>query len=122
MNTPAGIPGNDDLGEMSSWAVFAYMGMYPEIPGRAELVLGSPMLPGFTVHRAGGDVKIIAKRAAADKPYVRWVKVDGTVSTKTWLPESFALKGGTLEFELSGAPAKTWGTGKGDEPPSFGVK
>ena len=33
VNKPNGIPGNDDLGEMSSWAVFASMGLYPEIPG-----------------------------------------------------------------------------------------
>jgi putative alpha-1,2-mannosidase len=34
----------------------------------------------------------------------------------------FALKGGTLEFELSNTPNKSWGTHQGDEPPSFGIK
>jgi predicted alpha-1,2-mannosidase len=33
-NVPEGMPGNEDLGEMSSWAVFASLGLYPEIPGR----------------------------------------------------------------------------------------
>jgi putative alpha-1,2-mannosidase len=46
-NAPDGVPGNDDLGEMSSWAVFAALGMYPEIPGHAEFVLGSPLFPGL---------------------------------------------------------------------------
>ncbi|MFD1047187.1 GH92 family glycosyl hydrolase, partial [Kibdelosporangium lantanae] len=32
---PEGEVGNDDLGEMSSWAVWAALGMYPEAPGRA---------------------------------------------------------------------------------------
>ena len=67
-NAPDGIPGNDDLGEMSSWAVFASMGLYPEIPGRAELVLGSPLFPSITVHRPGGDVRIVADGAAPDAP------------------------------------------------------
>jgi len=40
------MPGNDDLGEMSSWYVWSAIGMYPEIPGRAELVLGSPLWIG----------------------------------------------------------------------------
>ena len=31
--TPGGLPGNDDLGAMSSWYVWAAMGMYPEISG-----------------------------------------------------------------------------------------
>ena len=40
-NTPGGIPGNDDLGAMSSWYVFSALGMYPQVPGRAELVLSA---------------------------------------------------------------------------------
>jgi predicted alpha-1,2-mannosidase len=120
-NAPNGIPGNDDLGEMSSWAVFAMMGFYPEIPGRAELVLGSPIFTGATVHRANGDVHVIARAAATNVPYVQSLKVNGKPSTKTWLPESFALKGGTLEFDLGSTPNKNWGTDAGDTPPSFGT-
>jgi predicted alpha-1,2-mannosidase len=122
-NAPDGIPGNDDLGEMSSWAVFAYMGLYPEIPGRAELVLGSPIFSKATVHRAGGkDIKITAQGAGTDQPYVQTLKIDGKPSSKTWLPESFALNGGTLAFELGHEPNKNWGTKAGDEPPSFAPK
>ena len=105
---------------MSSWAVFAMMGLYPEIPGRAELVLGSPLFTSVTVHRANGDVHVIAPTAATDAPYVHALKVNGKPSSKTWLPEAFALKGGTLEFDLSSTPDKSWGTHPGDEPPSFG--
>ena len=118
-NTPAGIPGNDDLGEMSSWAVFASLGFYPEIPGRAELVLGSPLFPRMTVHRAGGDVRIVAKGAGAGSPYVQSLRVNGKAYTRTWLPESFALGGGTLEFQLAPAPNKSWGNAPSAAPPSF---
>jgi predicted alpha-1,2-mannosidase len=121
-NAPDGIPGNDDLGEMSSWAVFASMGIYPEIPGRAELVLGSPLFSKITIHRAEGDVHIVAKSAAPDTSYVRGVRVNGKPSSKTWLPESFAVKGGTLEFDLTNTPDKNWGVNRGDEPPSFGAQ
>jgi alpha-1,2-mannosidase, putative len=120
-NEPNGIPGNDDLGEMSSWAVFASMGIYPEIPGRAELVLGSPLFSKVTIHRAEGDVDILAKAAAPDTFYVRGVRVNGKPSSKTWLPESFAVRGGTLEFDLTDTPDKDWGVHRGDEPPSFGA-
>ena len=98
------------------------MGFYPEIPGRAELVLGSPMFSNITVHRANGDVHVIAPAAATNAFYVQSLKLDGRPSSKTWLPESFALKGGTLEFELGTTPNKNWGTSPGDEPPSFGVQ
>ena len=118
-NTPAGIPGNDDLGEMSSWYVFAAMGLYPEIPGRAELVLGSPLFPEIMVHRAAGDVRISAPEAAAKRAYVHHLLVDGKASTKTSLPESFALRGGSLTYVLSETPDKIWGSQPEDVPPSF---
>jgi putative alpha-1,2-mannosidase len=121
-NAPNGIPGSGDLGEMSSSAVFAMMGFYPEIPGRAELVFGSPIFTQVTVHRANGDVHVIAPAAVTNAPYVQSLKVNGKASSKTWLPEGFALKGGTLEFELGNTPNKSWGTHQGDEPPSFGAK
>ena len=118
-NTPEGIPGNDDLGEMSSWYVFAAMGLYPEIPGRAELVLGSPLFPAITLHRPAGDIRIIAANAATNSPYVHQLLVDGKSTTKTFLPESLALHGGSLHFDLGSAPDRLWGTHPGDEPPSF---
>jgi putative alpha-1,2-mannosidase len=118
-NEPTGIPGNDDLGEMSSWAVFASMGIYPEIPGRAELVLGSPVFTQMKIHRAAGNIEIVAKGAGPGKPYVHGIRVNGKETSKTWLPESFTLKGGTLVFDLSERPDRTWGTHPGDEPPSF---
>jgi len=119
INQPSGIPGNDDLGEMSSWGVFASMGLYPEIPGRAELVLGSPIFSRVIIHRAPGNIDITAKDAGPGHPYVQAFRVNGKPSSKTWLPESFTLKGGTLAFDLSATPNQKWGTRPGDEPPSF---
>ena len=104
---------------MSSWAVFASLGLYPEIPGRAELVLGSPLFPAMTVHRPGGDVRIVADGAAPDAPYVQSLTVNGAPYTRTWLPESFALHGGTLHFKLGTQPNKAWGVAKDAAPPSF---
>jgi len=118
-NAPDGIPGNDDLGEMSSWAVFAAMGMYPEIPGRAELVLGSPLFSRITLHRNNGDVVITRTGAPLDFPYVRAVKVNGQATSRTWLPETFAARGGRVDFEMSAQPDRNWGTGASDAPPSF---
>ena len=43
--TPAGEPGNDDLGSLSSWYVWAALGLYPETPGAPMLVVGSPLFP-----------------------------------------------------------------------------
>jgi len=117
---PYGIPGNDDLGEMSSWYVWSAMGMYPGIPGRAELLLASPLFPSIVVRRANGPIlTIAAPRAGAGAPYVRRLRVDGVRSTRPWLPESFAARGGRLDYDLSSIPDVRWGSAPADAPPSF---
>lgn len=121
-NTPKGIPGNDDLGEMSSWYVWAAMGLYPEIPGRAELVVGSPLFSEIQINRPGGAITIKAPEAATDVFYVQSLKVNGKLSTKPWLPESFVAKGGKLEFKLGNEPNREWGSAAADAPPSFGSR
>jgi len=118
-NSPKGLPGNDDLGEMSSWYVWSAMGMYPEIPGRAELVMGSPLFSAIHIRRAAGDILVKSHGGGSNAPYVQSVKVNGQSTTKTWLPESFVEHGGTVEFELSATPDKKWGAGEEDAPPSF---
>ncbi|MGO1051747.1 GH92 family glycosyl hydrolase [Crossiella sp. CA198] len=115
-----GLMGNDDLGQMSSWYVWAAMGMYPVIPGRAELVLNSPLFPEITVTRPGGSTWTIkAPGAAAKNQYVSGVKVNGRAINNTWLPESFAERGGTVEFALQDTPNLSWGSKPENAPPSF---
>jgi len=119
-NAPDGISGNDDLGEMSSWYVWAALGMYPLYPGRGELVLGSPMFEEAVIDRANGRVVIRAKGAAMDAPYITALSIDGAPAEKPWLPASFVTKGGTLDVSLAKTPAKNWGSHPHDAPPSFG--
>ncbi|MFE2132546.1 GH92 family glycosyl hydrolase [Streptomyces sp. NPDC059466] len=117
---PGGIPGNDDLGEMSSWYVFSALGMYPQVPSRAELVLSSPLFTHVKIARPGGnDIVIRAAGAAADAPYVQSLKVDGRTTGRPWLPASFVRDGGTLDYTLSGTPNRTWGSDPAAAPPSF---
>jgi predicted alpha-1,2-mannosidase len=118
-NAPDGIPGNDDLGEMSSWYVWAALGLYPEIPGRAELLIGSPLFARAVVHRPGGDVTIEAPDANHENLYVQAMTLDGKPWAKPWLPASFAARGGTLHFTLGAQPDKGWGSADADAPPSF---
>ena len=117
---PYGLPGNDDLGAMSAWFVWSALGMYPGIPGRAELLLGSPLFPDIVIRRASGQtITVKAPEARADAPYVQRLQLDGRAWTRPWLAESFIRTGGTLEFELGTTPNTTWGSRPEDAPPSF---
>lgn len=121
-NNPNGISGNDDLGEMSSWYVWAAMGLYPLYPGRADLVVGSPLFRDIRIDRAQGPIHIVATGAAAGAPYIRSLSVNGLVTSKPWLSEDFVRHGGELRFSLSPTPDEAWGVNPNDAPPSYGPK
>ncbi|GAA1942091.1 GH92 family glycosyl hydrolase [Kitasatospora viridis] len=121
-DAPTGEPGNDDLGEMSSWAVWSALGMYPETPGRAELALASPLFPSISITRENGVVINISAPGAADNtPYVSGLTVNGAASTHPWLGEDFVANGGTLQYTLSSTANPQWGSATTDAPPSFDV-
>lgn len=119
-DTPNGIPGQDDLGAMSSWYVWAALGVYPLTPGRAEMLLGSPLFVSSVIHRSNGKVvKISAHGAGPQASYVESLKVNNETSSKAWLPESFLTKSGKLDFVLRTTPRADWGARPVDAPPSF---
>lgn len=45
-----GIPGNDDTGAMSAWAVFSMMGMYPDCPGEPKYTLFPPVFDSVEIN------------------------------------------------------------------------
>ena len=68
---PDGIPGNDDAGTMSAWAVFSMMGLYPDIPGVPEYVLTTPVFDKITIHLDpeyyDKDLLVIENRVGKEK-------------------------------------------------------
>ncbi len=118
---PGGLAGNDDLGETSSWYVFAAMGMYPETPGTADMALASPIFSSITITRPGANpIQINAPGASSSNYYVQSLKVNGNDSTKPWLPADFILNGGTVDYTLASTANTSWGTSAADAPPSYG--
>jgi len=47
---PDGIPGNDDTGVMSAWAVFSMIGMYPDCPGEPQYTLSPPVFDSVEIN------------------------------------------------------------------------
>ena len=119
-DSPSGLAGNDDLGEMSSWYVWSALGMYPQTPGTADLALGSPLFPHAVVALPSGDTLVINGRGAADNaPYVQSAKWNGADWNNAYAPTDALRNGGTLDFELSTAPHPDWASGPTSAPPSY---
>lgn len=122
-NAPNGIPGNDDLGSMSSWYVWTALGLYPGIPGRSELWITTPLFPRAVVRRANGKVITIdAAGASAANAFIEALSVNGNQVSRAWLTESFVRNGGTLKFAVSATANARWGSAEADVPPSFEKK
>jgi predicted alpha-1,2-mannosidase len=106
---PAGIPGNDDSGQMSAWYVFSAMGFYPVSPGLPEYQIGTPRFDDMTVRLPSGKaIHIVASGAEAGARYVRAVAWNGqpvTPSSRGWtIAHADLIQGGELVFTMSSTP------------------
>lgn len=118
---PDGAPGNDDLGAMSSWYVWATLGLAPATPGTSVLTLNTPTFDH--VRMSLGDdrsLRIDAPGAGSGARYISGLSVNGQSLHSTALPESLVHDGGTVELSLSAQPDTTWATAADAAPPSFG--
>jgi predicted alpha-1,2-mannosidase len=117
-NTTGGIPGNDDAGTMSAWYVFSALGLYPTVPGRADLALSTPLFPTAVVHVGNGRILAIhAPQASAANKYIRSLAVNGQPAHRSWIPASILSTGGALVYTLGASPDTAWGSAAADAPP-----
>jgi predicted alpha-1,2-mannosidase len=114
-NSPKGIPGQDDLGQMSSWYVFSALGLYPLTPGRADLVLSSPVFEAAQI----GNLTIHAPQASKQNRFIDGLSINGVPSNKSWIDESYIKQPTVLNFDLSGEPNYQWGAAPSDRPLSY---
>ncbi len=120
--TPAGEPGNDDLGAMSSWYVWAALGLYPSTPGTAILTVNTPLFDRAEIALpAGRFIRISAPGASNGWKYINGLDIDARPTDQTFVPESIVRTGGDLTFSLSEVPDTVWGTAESSAPPSFGA-
>ncbi|HMO32949.1 MAG TPA: GH92 family glycosyl hydrolase [Lacibacter sp.] len=60
-NTPTGLIGNDDCGQMSAWYIFSMLGFYPVNPADASFVTGIPQINHATIQ--SGNKKITIRKS-----------------------------------------------------------
>lgn len=102
-----GLPGNDDLGAMGAWYVFACMGLYPMIPGIGGFTLSTPLFERIIIHLRHGDVFI--RGGSEERPYIRRLRVNGSLCDRAWIDWETLDGGALLEYETSVRPGN-WAT------------
>ena len=110
-----GLPGNDDLGTMGAWYIFACIGLYPEIPGIGGFTINTPIFSSVKIHLKNGSIFI--KGGSEKNIYIKSLKVNGVLYNSTWINWDELSNGATLEYQTSGKADLKWGTKV--LPPSF---
>lgn len=108
-NTPAGLCGNEDCGQMSAWYVFSAMGFYPVDPVSGLYEIGTPMFPRMQLHLAGGKTfTVVARNVSRENIYIRSVKLNGAPYAKCYITHQQIMEGATLELEMGSEPGQVW--------------
>ena len=75
--TPDGLPGNDDTGTMSTWAVFSMLGIYPDCPGEPYYTITTPRFERAEIDTQHGTI-VIATEGKGD--YIKDIRLGGKCS------------------------------------------
>ncbi len=108
-NAPAGLCGNDDLGQTSAWFVFSAMGFYPVDPVSGEYEIGSPLFEESRMRLPNGKIFTVkAPGLSEENIYVKSVKVDGQPYDKSYITHDQIMNGSTVELEMTSTPGICW--------------
>ncbi len=108
-NTPAGLCGNEDCGQMSAWYVFSAMGFYPVNPVGGKYEIGTPLYPLMKMHLADGKTFVVRAPAVSKQNcYIQSVKLNGKPYNKSYITHQQIMEGSTFEFEMGDKPGEVW--------------
>lgn len=105
-DTPGGLSGNDDAGQMSAWYVFSAIGFYPVCPSTPYYYIGTPSFDKVTFNLENGKKFEIQAHGVGDKAfYIQKTLLNGKPMSGYQLSHDDILKGGNLEFWMGERPA-----------------
>jgi putative alpha-1,2-mannosidase len=120
-NTPGGLPGNDDLGSMSSWYVFSAMGFYPTTAAKPVYDVGSPVFKLVTIHLSNGkNFSIETKNLSQRNRYIKSLLLNDKKYKHLEISHEVILKGGELVATMTDKPSE-WFVMNSSKEPEFTI-
>lgn len=112
-----GLPGNEDVGQMSAWYIMSALGFYQVNPVGGMYVFGSPII-NHAVLNIGDNKKftIHIKNNSDSNKYIQRVRLNGKPYAKSYFMHSDMMKGGSLEIEMGNKPSATFGVSPSNRP------
>ena len=116
-NSPGGLAGNEDCGQMSAWYIMSSLGFYPLAPGQDIYVTGTPLFNRARINLENGKQFIVeAKNRSDENIYIQSATLNGEKYNKSFIKHGDIVKGGKLVFEMGSKPDKYWGSDKSERP------
>ncbi len=114
-----GLPGNDDSGGLSSWYVWASVGVFP-VAGQDTFLVHPPAFPATALRVAGGEFRVEtngfrSREGDAGPQYVVGARLDGRPLSRSHLRGDEVRSGGVLTLDLADRPGE-WA--RSSRPPS----
>ena len=101
-NTPDGMIGNDDCGQMSAWYILSTLGFYPVNPASGEFVLGSPQVEKAVIHLSNNkNLTIQAKNFSEQAIFNDIRELNGNKMVNPFVTYQEIMQGGNLTFYMS---------------------
>ena len=97
---PAGLSGNEDVGQMSAWYLLSSMGFYQVEPAGGRYYFGSPLFDEVNIEVPQGIFTIRALNNSAENIYIQKVTLNGTPYEKPYIDYADIMAGGELVFEM----------------------
>ncbi len=102
MNSPDGLCGNEDCGQMSAWYVFSSIGFYPVNPVDGKYYIGSPQFDKVEMKLPNGKIFTVkANNVSFENIYIRSAKLNGKPFDRLFIRYEEIQQGGILEFEMT---------------------
>ncbi len=98
---PDGLPGNEDMGQMSAWYILSALGLYEVEPASGRYWFGSPIINRAELSVEGGTFTIEVLNNSATRPYIKSIKLNGAPYTLPYISHTDLVKGGVLTIEMS---------------------
>jgi predicted alpha-1,2-mannosidase len=109
-DSPDGLCGNDDCGQMSAWYIFSALGFYPVCPGSNWYAIGSPLVKSAVITLENGrTLRITVENQSEENVYIREINLDGVKYSKNYISHSDLFIAGVITFVMTSKPNKSWG-------------
>ncbi len=106
-NTPEGLCGNEDCGQMSAWYVFSAMGFYPVDPASGVYELGIPLCKKLSLNLPNGKQFVVRVDGDLNSTNVQKIQLNGVTLHGTTISHQQILAGGELVFFMTEEPIKS---------------